>query len=128
MMAGIRGRDTRPEIAVRRYLHGHGLRYRLHTADLPGKPDITLRRYRTVVFVHGCFWHQHPGCIEAVRPKTNQEYWEAKLDGNVRRDKKNQEALIEQGWRVLQVWECQIEKEPFLPALQIAKELRPSEP
>lgn len=105
-------------------LHRIGFRFRLHQRGLPGRPDIVLPKYRTVIFVHGCFWHQHPGCIEAVRPKTNQKYWVAKLEGNVKRDRKNRHALRKQGWRVFRFWECQIEKDPIIIAMWIAKELR----
>lgn len=122
-MSRIRSTDTKPEILLRSALHSMGFRFRLHQRGLPGRPDIILPKYRTVIFVHGCFWHQHPGCIEAVRPKTNQKYWETKLDGNVERDRKNQQALREQGWNVAQVWECQIKKDPFSIAMQITKNL-----
>jgi DNA mismatch endonuclease (patch repair protein) len=105
-MSGIRGRDTQPELAVRRILHACGLRYRLHVRRLPGRPDIVLPRYRAVVFVHGCFWHQHAGCPYAYRPKSNREFWESKLDGNVARDELQQRILGELGWRVFVVWEC----------------------
>jgi DNA mismatch endonuclease (patch repair protein) len=107
MMSGIRGRDTKPELAVRRYLHANGLRYRLHVRDLPGKPDIVLPRHRAVVFVHGCFWHRHEGCRYAYRPKSNVEFWQAKLDANTARDGQDQERLRALGWRVFVVWECQ---------------------
>ena len=127
-MSRIRSADTKPEILLRSLLHRMGFRFRLHERRLPGRPDIVLPKYRSVIFVHGCFWHQHPGCIEAVRPKTNREYWEAQLDGNVRRDVKHQMAMVEQGWRVFQIWECQLEKDPVLSALQIAEDLRRSEP
>ena len=123
-MSRIRSADTKPEMLLRSMLHRIGFRFRLHHRGLPGRPDIVLPKYRTVIFVHGCFWHQHPGCIEAVRPKTNQKYWAAKLEGNVKRDRKNRQALLKQGWRVFRFWECQIEKDPILSATRIAKELR----
>ena len=107
MMSGIRGRDTQPELLVRRYLHAHGYRYRLHVRDLPGKPDIVLPRYVAVVFVHGCFWHHHPGCRFAYLPKSRQEFWEPKLRGNAERDAKHQSELECAGWRVFTVWECE---------------------
>ena len=107
MMAGIRGKDTKPEMAVRRYLHRLGFRYRLHRADLPGRPDIVLGRYRAVVFVHGCFWHQHPGCRFAYQPKSRQDFWRPKLRGNADRDVENGRRLETLGWRVLTVWECE---------------------
>jgi DNA mismatch endonuclease (patch repair protein) len=109
-MAAIRGRDTRPEIAVRSYLHRAGIRFRLHCKDLPGRPDIVLPRYRTVVFVHGCFWHRHRDCANSVLPATNREFWREKLDGNVARDERNVHALRDLGWNVIVVWECQTDE------------------
>ena len=107
MMSGIRGTNTQPELRVRRFLHSHGFRYRLHDRTLPGHPDIVLPRYRTVVFVHGCFWHQHSGCRFATRPDTNADFWRAKLAGNVARDQRQREGLMRRGWRVEVVWECE---------------------
>ena len=107
MMSGIRGKDTKPEMEVRRFLHRLGFRYRLHDKHLPGRPDIVLPRYRTVVFVHGCFWHQHSGCKLAAKPDTNAEFWHVKLGGNVERDARNMVRLDELGWRSLTIWECQ---------------------
>jgi len=112
MMAGIRGKDTQPELLVRRALHATGFRYRLHVRDLPGKPDIVLPRYRAVVFVHGCFWHRHPGCAYATTPATRKDFWKAKLEGNRRRDLENRRRLMELGWRVFIVWECGIRHDP----------------
>lgn len=123
-MSRIRSADTKPEILLRSVLHRMGFRFRVHRQGLPGRPDIVLPKYRTVIFVHGCFWHQHPGCIEAVRPKTNMKYWTAKLDGNIKRDRKNFLALRKEGWNVFRFWECEIEKDPIRIAMQIAKELR----
>lgn len=117
MMAGIRGKDTKPEMAVRRYLHGKGLRYRLHDKRLPGRPDMVFPRYRTVVFVHGCFWHQHPGCRLATTPDTNAEFWQHKLSGNQMRDARQAEELQAANWRVLTVWECEVKDLSGLPAL-----------
>ncbi len=110
-MAAIRGKDTAPEIAVRTMLHGMGLRFRLHRKDLPGRPDIALSKYRTVVFVHGCFWHRHEGCPYTTTPKTRQEFWLAKFDANMARDRRNRAELERLGWRVLVVWECEL-REP----------------
>lgn len=107
MMAGIKGRDTKPELAVRSYLHAAGLRFRLHDKHLPGRPDIVLRRYRTVVFVHGCFWHRHPGCRYATVPASRQEFWSSKFASNVERDRRDVASLEELGWRVITVWECE---------------------
>jgi DNA mismatch endonuclease (patch repair protein) len=110
MMAGIRGKDTLPEIHVRKVLHNHGFRFRLHSKNLPGKPDIVLPRYRVCIFVHGCFWHRHPECRYATSPKTRPEFWTEKFRQNVERDKKNREALLHMGWRVIEIWECAIRK------------------
>lgn len=107
MMAAIGGKNTKPEMRVRRYLHRQGLRFRLHDRGLPGRPDLVFPRYRTAVFVHGCFWHQHPGCRFAYKPASNQEFWHAKLARNVARDAEKQEQLIQAGWRVLTIWECE---------------------
>ena len=110
LMSRIRSSNTRPEIAVRRVLHALGYRFRLHRRDLPGKPDIVLPRHRLALFVHGCFWHQHPGCRLASKPKTRQDYWTPKLAGNVQRDRLAQEALAALGWRVAVIWECDSRK------------------
>ena len=106
IMKSVRSRNTGPELAVRRFLHGAGLRYRLHDRSLPGSPDLVFKRYRAVVFVHGCFWHRHPGCSRATTPKTRTDFWRAKFDANVVRDHAAIAALEERGWRVLVVWEC----------------------
>lgn len=110
-MSGIRGKDTKPEMQVRRYLHAEGLRYRLHAKDLPGSPDLVLPKHNAVVLVHGCFWHQHPGCDLAVMPSSNTQFWRKKLEGNRRRDVQNQQKLEDAGYRVFVVWECQINPE-----------------
>ncbi|KIN13895.1 hypothetical protein RO22_17850 [Halomonas sp. KHS3] len=107
-MSRIQGKNTKPEMAVRSYLHGQGFRFRLHRTDLPGKPDLVLPRYRLVIFVHGCFWHRHRGCFYATSPATRKEFWRNKLEGNVSRDYRQQKELIELGWRVLVIWECGI--------------------
>jgi DNA mismatch endonuclease (patch repair protein) len=106
MMSGIRGKNTQPELRVRRRMHAAGLRYRIHAKDLPGRPDIVFRRYRTAVFVHGCFWHQHQGCRLAARPATNAGFWSSKLAGNVARDKRVIQQLQANGWLVEVIWEC----------------------
>lgn len=108
MMAGIRGKDTSPEIRLRKALHRAGFRFRLHSARLPGRPDIVLPKYRTVVLVHGCFWHRHAGCRNASVPKTNAAFWEAKFARNVERDAVAVGRLRDIGWRVCIVWECAI--------------------
>lgn len=117
MMSGIRGRDTAPELRVRRFLHGAGLRFRLHVRNLPGRPDITLPRHRSVVFVHGCFWHQHDGCVKAVMPSSNREFWQAKLDGNRARDVRTRMELERLGWVVHVIWECECVTDRALAAL-----------
>lgn len=104
-MAAIRGRDTKPELIVRRALHAAGLRFRLHRKDLPGRPDIVLPKYRTVIFVHGCFWHHH-NCKYFVWPKTRAEFWRQKILTNQKRDRIVQRSLASAGWRVVVVWEC----------------------
>lgn len=106
MMAGILGKNTKPELTVRRYLHMQGYRYRLHRKDLPGKPDLVLAKYRIAIFVHGCFWHRHQGCAYATTPHNRRVFWEEKLNGNTLRDQKHISKLHEEGWRVLVIWEC----------------------
>ncbi|MGE8522266.1 MAG: very short patch repair endonuclease [Alcaligenes faecalis] len=106
MMAGIRSKNTRPEVRLRRFLHGRGLRYRLHVKSLPGSPDIVLPKYRVAIFVHGCFWHQHSGCKYATTPSTNKEKWQKKFAANAARDQRNMDALVAEGWRSIVVWEC----------------------
>ena len=107
-MAAIRGKDTAPELAVRRILHAMGLRFRLHRKDLPGRPDIVLPKHRTVVFVHGCFWHRHEDCRYTTTPKTRQEFWQTKFAANVERDSRNRTDLRQLGWRVIVVWQCEL--------------------
>lgn len=108
-MGQIKGRNTSPEIAVRSILHRSGFRFRLHRKDLPGKPDIVLPKLQTVVFVHGCFWHRHRGCKLCYMPKSNIDFWRAKFDRNVERDRANVEALRKAGWQVVVVWECELD-------------------
>ena len=106
MMSGIGGRNTKPEIIVRKALFAAGYRFRLHRKDLPGRPDVVLPVHRVAVFVHGCFWHAHSGCRYAKTPASRREFWEAKLAANVERDRCARDALLSAGWRVLVVWEC----------------------
>lgn len=117
MMAAIRGKDTKPEVIVRSFLHRLGFRFRLHGRDLPGRPDIVLPKYRTVVEVRGCFWHRHEGCPFAYTPKSNREFWESKLNGNRERDRRNLRELARLGWRVIEVWECELGENGFLERL-----------
>lgn len=117
MMSGIRGRDTKPEIVVRKYLHAAGLRFRLAPKTLPGKPDIVLPKYRTVVFVHGCFWHRHTNCKFSTIPATNSAFWLKKFEYTVAHDLHVKQLLESAGWRVLVIWECEINT----PQLEILK-------
>lgn len=107
IMSRVRATDTGPEMIVRRLAHRLGYRFRLHRRDLPGSPDLVFPRYRSVVMVHGCFWHRHPGCKKASTPKSRVGYWENKFEGNVLRDKRNENELKELGWRILVIWECE---------------------
>jgi DNA mismatch endonuclease, patch repair protein len=111
MMAGIRSRNTRPEIALRSSLHKRGLRFRLHVSNLPGKPDLVLPRFSAAIFVHGCFWHRHANCRYTSVPSTRTEFWQVKFADNVKRDLKNRTLLLEMGWRVALVWECSLRSE-----------------
>lgn len=122
MMSKVRGKNTRPEERVRSILHRLGFRFRLHRKDLPGTPDIVLPKYGTVIFVHGCFWHRHPGCKKASMPQTNKEFWERKLARNVERDAEVSEKLTRIGWRVLVVWECEL-KNPEILSARLLREL-----
>ena len=108
IMAQVKSTNTLPEIAVRSLLHRMGFRFTLHNERLPGKPDICLPKYRTVIFVHGCFWHRHRGCKRATTPTSNTAYWSQKFSRNIARDKKNARLLTRQGWNVILVWECQL--------------------
>ncbi len=107
-MSRVRSKDTQPEMTVRSFLHGAGLRYRLHDHSLPGKPDLVFPSRGVVVFVHGCFWHGHAGCKKAGMPKSRQEYWRSKIQANAERDDRVIRELQESGWRVLVVWQCEI--------------------
>ena len=111
-MASIRGKNTRPEIALRKALHAAGFRYRLHVSDMPGKPDLVLPKYRAVVFVHGCFWHHHEGCHYAAIPSTRQDFWLRKFEANKRRHEIVSGELVKTEWRVAVVWECGLKHEP----------------
>jgi DNA mismatch endonuclease (patch repair protein) len=119
-MSRVRGRNTKPEILVRSLIHSMGFRFRVHRRDLPGNPDIVLPRHRKVIFVHGCFWHGHPGCLRSKRPTTNQSFWNRKLDANVERDKRFQAELTSMGWKVLVIWQCET-KEPDVLAYKLER-------
>jgi len=109
-MSKIRSKDTKPELLVRKFLHSQGFRYRLHVKQLPGKPDLVLPKYKTVILIHGCFWHSHEGCHLSSIPKSNTEYWIPKLNRNTLRDHVNEKELTERGWYVVKLWECDLKK------------------
>jgi len=119
-MSRIRSKNTKPEEIVRKHLFSQGFRYRKNDSKLPGKPDIVLPKYKTVIFVNGCFWHGHTGCRYFVWPKSNPDFWKAKITGNVERDKTNCELLADMGWRVLVIWECELKKSCINETLQNA--------
>lgn len=113
-MAAVHGKNTSPELRVRRVLHSMGFRFRLNRKDLPGKPDIVLPKYQLCIFVHGCFWHGHEGCSRSKRPATNKEFWNKKINGNMERDKYNIKKLEEEGWKTLTLWTCEIKDQQTL--------------
>jgi len=108
IMARVRSKNSRPELAVRKIVFALGYRYRLHARALPGCPDLVFRPKRKVIFVHGCFWHRHANCALARMPKSRIDFWTTKLEGNRNRDKRNKRALVREGWKVLTIWECQL--------------------
>ena len=110
-MSMIKGKDTKPEMLVRRYLHANGFRYSLHSKNLPGKPDIVLAKYKTVIFVQGCFWHGHKNCKYFVTPKTNTEFWVNKITGNISRDVLVMKSLKKEEWKVITIWQCKLKKD-----------------
>ena len=112
-MSRIRGKNTKPEELVRKYLFAQGFRYRKNDARFPGKPDIVLPKYKTVIFVNGCFWHGHEGCKYFVWPKSNEQFWRNKIEGNISRDQRNAMLLRDSGWEVIVIWECQLKKDSF---------------
>ncbi len=121
-MSSIRSKDTKPEMLVRRYLFSRGFRFRINVKRLPGPPDIVLRKYRTVIFVNGCFWHGHEGCRYFVLPKSNVDFWKDKIERNQKRDLKKRIELRDMGWHVIQVWECQLkpkEREMTLKSIEM---------
>ena len=124
-MSQIRSKNTKPELLIRKLLFSNGFRFRLHRKDLPGKPDITLNKYKTVVFVHGCFWHGHQGCRYFVVPKSRTEWWLNKINRNKQLDEINAAKLQEMGWKVIQIYECQLKKHDFTQTAQaLVDELR----
>ena len=123
-MSAIKSKNTKPEIKVRKILHSMGYRFRLHSKGLPGSPDIVLPKYKTLIFVHGCFWHRHENCKYASTPKTRKEFWESKFKANVKRDKEIQEKIKNIGWQSVVVWECEIKNEKIKDKLlEIKKRL-----
>ncbi len=112
-MSRIKSKDTTPERIVRSFLHRNGFRFRLHVKNLPGKPDIVLSKYKTVIEVRGCFWHRHNGCKDATMPSTHTEFWQKKFAENVVRDQRSEQALKELGWQVIIIWECEVERKSF---------------
>lgn len=123
-MSRIRGRDTKAEKLLRSLLHRAGYRFRLHVWELPGRPDIVLPKYRTAIFMHGCFWHRHQGCANATMPSTRREFWQAKFEGNINRDERNRRDLREAGWDVITVWECELKSKAGKVVESISGELR----
>ncbi len=117
-MSHIRSKATKPEILVRKWLWAHGYRYRLNVKSVPGKPDIVMRKYRTAIFVNGCFWHGHEGCKQFVLPKTNTAFWRNKIEYNRARDQKNYDILIYAGWQVIVLWQCKLTKQELEPTMQ----------
>lgn len=107
-MAAVKGKDTKPEMIVRKYLFSRGLRFRVQVRKLPGKPDIVLPKYKTAIFVNGCFWHGHEGCKYFRLPKSNVEFWKEKIERNIERDRESMQALFDLGWKVVRVWECEL--------------------
>ena len=112
-MSRIRGKDTKPEMLVRKYLFSRGFRFRKNDKRYPGRPDIVLPKYRTVVFVNGCFWHGHEGCKYFVWPKSNVEFWRNKIETNTKRDRENYRSLRDMGWNIVIIWECELKKNVF---------------
>lgn len=123
-MSKIKSHDTSIEIKVRKYLFSQGFRYRKNVKSLPGKPDIVLSKYKTVIFINGCFWHRHPGCKYATTPSSHQEFWQKKFTANVKNDQKNHKLLTESGWNVIVLWECEIEHDFVNLMIKLIKELR----
>ena len=117
-MSQIRSKATKPEMLVRRWLWAHGYRYRLNVKSVPGKPDIVMRRYRTAIFVNGCFWHGHEGCSKFVMPKSNTDFWRTKIEYNRERDQRNYQLLMHAGWQVLVIWQCNLTKDKLEATMQ----------
>ncbi len=118
-MSQIKGKNTKPEMLVRRYLHSNGFRYKLHDKSLPGKPDIVLPKYKTIIEVQGCYWHGHKNCKYFVLPKTNAEFWRDKISGNIQRDIENHRKIVELGWKLIIIWECELKSNTIEHKLNI---------
>jgi len=124
VMSRVGSKNTRPELAVRKYLHAQGFRFRIHRKDLPGKPDIVLPKFKAVIFVHGCFWHGHEGCWRSQLPATRTEWWGCKIARNKERDKEQQTKLRDAGWRIMTIWECQLKASTIKsPLVELTDEL-----
>ena len=124
-MSRIRGKNTKPEEIVRKYLFAQGFRYRKNDSRFPGKPDIVLPKYKTVIFVNGCFWHGHEGCRYFVWPKNNASFWRSKINGNIQRDARNVQLLVDRGWKIITIWECELKNGPREDTLTaLAKKLK----
>jgi len=123
-MSRIKGANTKPEMLVRSMLHRAGFRFRIHDKSLPGKPDIVLKKYKSVIFVNGCFWHRHEGCAEATTPKTRREFWKAKFQRTVERDKEQKDSLEKLGWQVFCIWECELKHSADRIISQVVNELK----
>jgi len=123
-MSRIRGKDTTPELKLRSLLHRAGFRFRLHNKKLPGRPDLTLKKYRTTIFVHGCYWHRHENCSKATTPSTKTEFWTSKFDRTMARDGETVRKLRAAGWKVQIVWECELERDPAKALERVTHELR----
>jgi DNA mismatch endonuclease (patch repair protein) len=123
-MSRIKGKDTKPELLLRSMLHKEGFRFRIHDKNLPGKPDIVLPRYHTVIFVNGCFWHRHSGCKYAYTPKSRQDFWSKKFEGTIQRDVEKENKLKSMGWKVLTAWECELKQCPNTVLENLATEIQ----
>jgi DNA mismatch endonuclease, patch repair protein len=126
-MSRIRGRNTKPEVRLRSLLHHAGLRFRIHKADLPGKPDIVLTKYKAVVFVNGCFWHRHEGCRYCTTPKTRANFWDKKFSDTIERDRLKHEQLEQAGWRVFIVWECELRGDAERTTARLIEQIKQKE-
>lgn len=126
-MSRIQGRNTKPEVRLRSLLHQAGLRFRIHQADLPGKPDIVLSKYRTVIFVNGCFWHRHEGCRYCTTPKARADFWAKKFSDTIQRDHIKREQLEKAGWRVFTIWECELRYDPEAMVGRLVEEIKQKE-